>query len=174
MGLQVWLASVPGVIVAGLLSYLNQRRLQRVSQETDRRFDHYFEFIDLLNQHNRQMWERLYQRLPTSTPYPPALSNEAEIARRVTILASPRLQVALSRMGEAIVEWREADERRLDAEPRRLVIDSDLFGEIWHTPADNFIRAGEGADYALQDLCEAVRAELTPRNRAWRRYSQAI
>jgi hypothetical protein len=163
MVLQAWLASVPGVVVAAFLGYLNQRRLQRMGRKWEKRAEHYMDVLDLLNNHNREMWQRLYGGVSPSESYPQVLPNEADVMRRTDVLASDTVRAALSYVCEAIVEWREADETRLDEEPKRFLGSNSLFGDMWHTPRDDFIVAGERADGYLDDLCELIRAELDPK-----------
>jgi hypothetical protein len=169
MGLQAWLVSLPGVVVAGLLGYLNQRRLQRLALEHDQRAAHYLDLVALMNQHNRQMWKRYELMSPTSEPYPPVLISESDLARRADLLASPAVRAALSYLLNAIIDWREKDEHRLDPDPEpacRLGRYPNLpqwFG--YRTPGqEEYERAGEETDDRLNELCEVIRAELNPRD----------
>lgn len=169
MGLQAWLASLPGVIVAGLLGYLNQRRLQRLAREHDQRAAHYLDLVALMNQHNLQMWKRYELQLPPLEPYPSALTSESDLVRRADLLASPAVRRVLSYLLGAIIDWREKDEHRLDPDPepaRRLGRYPNLppwFG--YRTPGqEEFERAGDEADHRLNELCEMIRAELHPQD----------
>ncbi|WP_433462711.1 hypothetical protein [Spirillospora sp. CA-128828] len=160
MSLSVWLASIPGVSVGGIIAYANQRRLQSSERTWARRADIYMELVDHLGRHNREMWQRLYDRSPPSSPFPAALSNETEIVRRAEILASDSVQMALNELLTEIINWRERDIRRLESEPRRFLGESPLFGERWHTPQDDFIAKGESVDDKYDSLCSAIRMEL--------------
>lgn len=169
MGLQAWLASLSGVVIAGLLGYLNQRRLQRLALERDHRAAHYLDLVALMNQHNRQMWERYVLTLPPSRPYPSAMISESDLVRRADLLASPEVRRVLSCLLGAIIVWREYDEHRLDPDPdpaSRLGRYPNLprwFG--YRTPGqEEYERAGEEADDCLQELCEVIRAELHPQD----------
>lgn len=169
MGLQLWLASLPGVVVASLLGYLNQRRLQRLASEHDQRATHYLDLVTLMNQHNRQMWKRYEQQSPPSEPYPPALTSESDLVRRADLLASPAVRGVLSDLLGAIIDWREKDENRLDPDPdpaSRLGRYPNLppwFG--YRTPGqEGFECAGEKADDRLNALCEMIQAELNPQD----------
>jgi hypothetical protein len=169
MGLQAWLFSLPGVVVAGLLGYLNQRRLQRLALERDQRAAHYLELVALMNEHNRQMWKREELMLPLSEPYPPALISESDLVRRADLLASPAVGRVLSYLLGAIIDWREKDEHRLDPDPEpacrrgRYPNIPEWFG--YRTPGQQeFERAGEEADRRFDELCEVIRAELHPQD----------
>lgn len=167
MGLQAWLTSLPGVVVAGLLGYLNQLRLQRLALEHDQRAAHYLGLVALLNQHNRQMWKRYELMTPSSEPHPSALISESDLVRRADLLASPAVRWVLSDLLDAIICWREKDEHRLDPDPepaarlRRYPNLPQWFG--YRTPGqEEFERAGEEADDRFNELCEVIRAELHP------------
>jgi hypothetical protein len=169
MGLQAWLVSLPGVVVAGLLGYLNQRRLQRLALEHDRRAAHYLDLVALMNQHNRQMWKRYELMSPVSEPYPAALISESDLVRRADLLASPAVRLAVSYLLSAIIDWREKDEYRLDPDPEpacRLGRYPNLpqwFG--YRTPGqEEYERAGEETDDRLSELCEVIRTELRPQD----------
>lgn len=169
MGLQAWLASLPGVVVAGLLGYLNQRRLQRLALERDHRAAYYLDLVALMNGHNRQMWKREELMSSPSEPYPSALMSESDLVRRADLLASPAVRCVLSYLLGAILDWREKDEHRLDPDPepaRRLGRYPNLgqwFG--YRRPGqEEFERAGEEADRRLDELCEVIRTELHPRD----------
>jgi hypothetical protein len=178
MGSQAWLASLPGVVVAGLLGYLNQRRLQRVALENDQRIASYLQLVALMNEHNRQMWKREELVLPPSEPYPLILTSESDLVRRADLLASTAVCRTLLYLLNAIIDWREKDEHRLDPDPepacrlRRYPNLPQGFG--YRTPGqEEFERAGERADDHLNELCAVIRAELHPQN-AWRERLVAI
>ncbi len=169
MGLQAWLTSLPGVVVAVLLGFVSQRRLQRLALERDHRANHYLDLVALMNEHNRQMWKRYELRLPSSEPYPPALTGESDVARRAELLASPAVRDALSCFLGAIIDWREKDGHRLDPDPDpasqlgRYPNLPEWFG--YRTPGEEgFERVGEAANDRLDDLCEVIRGELNPRD----------
>ena len=48
MGLQVWLAGLPGLAAAALLGYLSQRHLQRLAVENGHKADLYLDLVTLL------------------------------------------------------------------------------------------------------------------------------
>jgi hypothetical protein len=171
MELQVWLTSLPGVVMAALFGYLSQRHLQRLALENGRKADLYLDLVALLHEHNQIMWRRYELRLPSSEPYPPALVRESDLVRRVELIASPAVRGALPFFFSAIIDWREMDERRLDPDPdlaSRLGRYPNLpkrFG--YRTPGEEkYERAGEVADDCLNDLCEVIRDELNPQKRA--------
>lgn len=171
MGLQVWLTSLPGVVVAAVFGYLSQRHLQRLALENSRKADLYLDLVALLHEHNRVMWKRYGIRLPSSEPYPPALVSESDLVRRVELLSTPAVRRALSFLFRAIVDWREMDEHRLDPDldpASRLGNYPNLpkrFG--YRTPGEKkYERAGEVADDCFSDLCEVIRDELNPQKRA--------
>jgi hypothetical protein len=169
MELQAWLVSLPGVVIAGLLGYLNQRRLQHLALERDQRATHYLDLVALLNQHSGQMWQRYELMVPPSAAYPSILINESDLVRRADLLASPAVRGRLSDLLGAIIYWREKDEDRLDPDPEpaiRLGRYPNLppwFG--YRTPGqEEFLRAGDEADDRLNDLSKVIRAELYPQD----------
>jgi hypothetical protein len=162
MDYAIWLGSVPGVVVAALTTYLSQRRLQRTERVGSNRAQVYMELVDLLGQHNRQMWDRMYKRTPPDVPYPAVLEDESEVVRRAMIIASEPVAITLSHLLAEVIVWREKDEHRLDSEPRRYLGHLKLFGDQWHTPETDFELAGEHVDYLLADLCATLRRELSP------------
>jgi hypothetical protein len=171
MGLQVWLAGLPGLAAAALLGYLSQRHLQRLAVENGHKADLYLDLVTLLHEHNRTMWRRYELKLPSSEPYVPVLLSESDLVRRTELMASPAARAALSFFFGAIIDWRETDERRLDPDPDRASRPGkypslpEWFG--YRTPGQQgYERAGEAADDRLDDLCEAIRDELNPQKRS--------
>lgn len=179
MGLQVWLTSLPGVVVAAVFGYLSQRHLQRLALENGRKADLYHDLVALLHEHNRIMWRRYELRLPSSEPYPPALvcdsdlvrRVELDLVRRVELLASPAVRGALSFFFSAVVDWREMDEHRLDPDPDP----ASHLGKYPSLPKwfgyrkpgeEKYERVGNVADDCLNDLCEVIRDELNPQKHA--------
>jgi hypothetical protein len=155
--------------VAGLLGYLNQRRLQRLALEGNQRAAYYLDLVALMNEHSRQMWKREELKLSPSEPYPSALISESDLVRRADLLASPEVRRVLSYLLGAIIDWREKDEHRLDPDPEpacRLGRYPNLprwFG--YRTPGqEEFESAGEDADRRFDELCEVIRVELRPQD----------
>lgn len=160
MSIAVWVASLPGVAVGGLIAYVSQRRLQSTERAWMRKAELYSELTDCLHQHNRDMWQRLLHMTPHSEPFPPILATESSITQRTDIFASDKVQIVLGEVLAGILDWRECDEKRFEREPRIFLGDSDLFGERWQTPQDEFIVAGESVENSFYDLRKIMRAEL--------------
>lgn len=160
MDYSIWFASLPGVAVAALTAYLSESRLRRAERIWDSRAGIYMELVDLLGEHNREMWKRLDQRISTDTPLPAAFETESGVVQQAMIIASAPVKNALSNFLSEVCTWRETDEHRLDSEPKKYLGHTELFGDRWHTPADDFICAGETVDIAVTDLCAALQREL--------------
>jgi hypothetical protein len=160
MDYAIWFGSLPGIVLAALTAYLSQRRLPRVERAWSRRAQAYLDLVDVLNAHNRQMWERLDKRVPPRTPYPDVLPSESDVVQRVLILASEPVELAVSEVVGAVIYWRETDEQRLNEEPRRFLGGGRIFGDRWHTPEDDFIFAGERVEDQTRDLCATLGVEL--------------
>lgn len=161
MDYSIWFASVPGVAVAALTAYLSEARLRRSERVWDSRARIYMELVDLLGEHNREMWQRLGRRTSVDTPFPAAFETESGVVQQAMIIASEPVKIELSNLLSGVCTWRETDEHRLDSEPKKYLGHTALFGDRWHTPADDFICAGETVDIAMTDLCTALHREMT-------------
>lgn len=160
MDYAIWFASVPGVAVAAMTAYLSEARLRRAERVWGSRARIYMELVDLLGEHNREMWQRMDRRISTDTPFPAVFETESGVVQQTMIIASEPVRIALSNLLSEVCTWREKDEHRLDSEPKKYLGHGELFGDRWQTPADDFVCAGETVEDAMTDLCTALHREL--------------